>query len=275
MTTTTEGAHADGSLFMGAAQAEAMLRLIENAPRVRRRYQYFVWMQSHLQPLVAHEVAICGAWQRQRKALALEAFHTVPLPPPVLGPLTSQAGALVQALVRHWVARGCKPQQVNLDELEDPAALHEAQPVLEAGLRQWLLHGVSRPQRPHELESLFLFASTGKGITAAQLSLVELLMPHLHSTYVHMQATERELGVAPPPPAVRAQDVITARERQILSWVREGKSNQEIGEQLGISALTVKNHVQKILRKLGAANRAQAVAKAMTLNLLVAVVDET
>jgi len=32
--------------------------------------------------------------------------------------------------------------------------------------------------------------------------------------------------------------------------------------------LTVKNHVQKILRKLGAANRAQAVARAMSMNLL-------
>ena len=45
-------------------------------------------------------------------------------------------------------------------------------------------------------------------------------------------------------------------------------SNQQIGEVLGISALTVKNHVQKILRKLNAANRAQAVARAMTMNLL-------
>ena len=50
--------------------------------------------------------------------------------------------------------------------------------------------------------------------------------------------------------------------------MREGKSNQQIGDQLGISVLTVKNHVQKILRKLGASNRAQAVAMAMTQNLL-------
>ena len=61
---------------------------------------------------------------------------------------------------------------------------------------------------------------------------------------------------------------ITEREKQILGWVREGMSNHEIGTELGISPLTVKNHVQKILRKLGAANRAQAVARAMTLNLL-------
>lgn len=49
--------------------------------------------------------------------------------------------------------------------------------------------------------------------------------------------------------------------------MRDGKSNQAISNELGISALTVKNHVQKILRKLGAANRAQAVAKALMMNV--------
>ena len=66
---------------------------------------------------------------------------------------------------------------------------------------------------------------------------------------------------------------ISEREEQVLIWVREGMSNQEIGVQLGISPLTVKNHVQKILRKLGATNRAQAVARAMSMNLLLNVSD--
>ena len=101
---------------------------------------------------------------------------------------------------------------------------------------------------------------------------LELLLPHVHSTWLRVQATEREMAGSPaagtPARSESARTLITERENQILFWVREGKSNQQIGDQLGISVLTVKNHVQKILRKLGAANRAQAVAKAMTLNLL-------
>ena len=50
--------------------------------------------------------------------------------------------------------------------------------------------------------------------------------------------------------------------------MREGKSNQEIGTILGISPLTVKNHVQKILKKLRVQNRAQAVGKAIALRLI-------
>lgn len=61
---------------------------------------------------------------------------------------------------------------------------------------------------------------------------------------------------------------VTERERQILRWVRDGKSNQQIADVLGIGPLTVKNHIQKILRKLGAGNRAQAVAQALARNLI-------
>jgi len=61
---------------------------------------------------------------------------------------------------------------------------------------------------------------------------------------------------------------ITAREQEILRWVYFGKSNFEIGAILDISPLTVKNHVQKILRKLDVVNRAQAVGKALELRIL-------
>nr|WP_239005033.1 helix-turn-helix transcriptional regulator [Mycolicibacterium sp. CBMA 360] len=43
-----------------------------------------------------------------------------------------------------------------------------------------------------------------------------------------------------------------------------GASNQEIADQLVITEGTVKSHVKHILRKYGAANRAQAIAWALT-----------
>ena len=53
---------------------------------------------------------------------------------------------------------------------------------------------------------------------------------------------------------------LTARERETLLYVSKGFSNEEIGEQLGISANTVKAHVASILSTLGAGDRAEAVA---------------
>jgi DNA-binding CsgD family transcriptional regulator len=50
--------------------------------------------------------------------------------------------------------------------------------------------------------------------------------------------------------------------------VSRGKSNYEIGAILDRSPLTVKNQVQRILRKLDVVNRAQAVGKALELRIL-------
>src|SRR6267378_2265630 len=61
---------------------------------------------------------------------------------------------------------------------------------------------------------------------------------------------------------------LTPREREILEWIYRGKSNIEVGMILKISPLTAKNHVQKILRKLGVLNRTQAVGKALALRIL-------
>ena len=65
-----------------------------------------------------------------------------------------------------------------------------------------------------------------------------------------------------------SDQVLSGREVQVLNWVRNGKTNQEIAMILDISPLTVKNHMQKILRKLNVSNRAQAVAKAIAARIM-------
>jgi len=141
------------------------------------------------------------------------------------------------------------------------------------GYRHLLVHGVTRPGRPEELESFFVFGQPQRLYDDPDILALEMLLPCLHTAYQRVCVTERQMmsarlplaGTSAPAPYQRVVP-ITEREREILLWVRDGLSNQQISEKLGISALTVKNHVQKILRKLGAANRAQAVAKAMTMN---------
>jgi DNA-binding CsgD family transcriptional regulator len=48
---------------------------------------------------------------------------------------------------------------------------------------------------------------------------------------------------------------LTAREREVHHWICQGKSNDEIGVILGISANTVKNHLSTIFQKLGVESR--------------------
>ena len=62
--------------------------------------------------------------------------------------------------------------------------------------------------------------------------------------------------------------VLSARECEVLALVVDGCSNQEIADELGITRNTVKNHLRRILAKLGVRNRAQAAAYAVSHGLV-------
>ncbi|WP_055710901.1 helix-turn-helix transcriptional regulator [Streptomyces torulosus] len=65
------------------------------------------------------------------------------------------------------------------------------------------------------------------------------------------------------PPSLRELPAsLTARERQVLDHIANGRSNSEIAENLTITVRTVKHHVTNLLMKLGARDRAHAVAMA-------------
>ncbi|MDX6275412.1 MAG: hypothetical protein QOJ92_2622 [Frankiales bacterium] len=61
---------------------------------------------------------------------------------------------------------------------------------------------------------------------------------------------------------------LSGREVEVLRFVADGRSNKEIGEALGLSALTVKSHLARIARKLGTGDRAEMVALAMRAGVI-------
>ena len=251
----------------------AIVHAIESALLVNRRYQFFVWTQGSLQVLLPHEIAVLGIYERSSKKVSLEALNSIVVPDPVLALLTDGRSAFMQQIFNAWIINRCRPLVVSLDALSAHSTKAACDALRTAAITEFLVHGVSRPQRASEIETLFMFATPGACISASQVECIDLLVPHLHSTLLRVHATElqlRHMRAALPAvsSAAFSNAAISHREAEVLSWAREGMSNQEIGSKLKISPLTVKNHIQKILRKLGAANRAQAVARAMSMNLL-------
>jgi RNA polymerase sigma factor (sigma-70 family) len=90
--------------------------------------------------------------------------------------------------------------------------------------------------------------------------------PHNLSGYFR----QRETAAVPRRDTELAQtaDALSPREQEVLTLVAEGDSNQEIGSKLFISEETVKSHVKRILRQLGARNRAHAVSAGHSRGLL-------
>jgi len=57
--------------------------------------------------------------------------------------------------------------------------------------------------------------------------------------------------------------ILTPREIEVLASLRDGLSNKAVARRLGISPHTVKFHIESLFKKLGAASRAEAVAKGL------------
>ncbi len=71
-----------------------------------------------------------------------------------------------------------------------------------------------------------------------------------------------------PPPREAAQMVLTSREIEILILVAQGRSNPEIAEKLTLSALTVKSHLARMMKRTGALDRANLVLLGLRAGLI-------
>jgi DNA-binding CsgD family transcriptional regulator len=78
----------------------------------------------------------------------------------------------------------------------------------------------------------------------------------------HTSPPARRQGALPNGPA------LTARERDVLGQLAQGKSNRDLARALGISENTVKNHVRSVLEKLNAQSRSEAVVIALKAGIV-------
>lgn len=110
--------------------------------------------------------------------------------------------------------------------------------------------------------SFILFRRTGDGdFSRRDRAVLEMLRPHL----AHLEqeaALRRQLSEAlrtrPGDEEPRPYTQLTAREREIVDLVAEGKTNAQIAAQLWVAPSTVKKHLEHVYEKLGVGRRAAA-----------------
>jgi DNA-binding CsgD family transcriptional regulator len=69
-------------------------------------------------------------------------------------------------------------------------------------------------------------------------------------------------------PAKQTASILTPREREILRYVAQGRTDEQVAALIGIGKWTVVTHMQSAKYKLGCSNRAAAVAKAVSYGLI-------
>jgi transcriptional regulator EpsA len=253
----------EGGPRLNDSEREALLLNIDVSLRVHTRPQLFSWVQGALQSLIPHEVLVCGLQENRQGAMRVDSFTTAPVDTTKLSELFQQDVSLVPHLIKLWEENRC--QAVTCETERGPFASGAlARELLRLGVSSVLAHGTH--DASGNMTSFYLFASRPGALGAKQTYLADLVVPYLNAAWVRSQVTWPLDRAGNNKPA--KSGLLTPREQQILQWIYHGKSNIEIGMILEISPLTVKNHVQKTLRKLNVLNRTQAVGKALALRIV-------
>lgn len=243
------------SLLSGVEQ-EQLLRCIESGMALADHHQLFLWAQGPLQALLPHEALLCIGVDRSGLVTRVECLHHTLLDGAARAWLLNQLGP---ALARAWCAGQPAPALLAPGE---GGVLAGCAPLLRAsGFANALVHGCIPPSGAGSVFALLGMPSHPR---VRDGYLLQLLLPYLHLACLRMPAAPAFAPGAQVPPARS----LSARERAILERIRDGRTNEEVALQLGISALTVKNHLQRVYRVLGVGNRAHAVARCLALRLL-------
>lgn len=103
-----------------------------------------------------------------------------------------------------------------------------------------------------------------RGASRDDIARCELATLALLACFVHERISE---GRQPPEPTALAA-TLTQRERECLAQAARGMTSADISTKLGIAERTVNFHIGNIVRKLGALNRGEAIARGVALNLI-------
>jgi DNA-binding CsgD family transcriptional regulator len=91
-----------------------------------------------------------------------------------------------------------------------------------------------------------------------------VIHPQLTKTFIE----EARMGDSGSAPGEQKSPALSKREREILQKVADGATTRQVASDLGISPHTVKTHLERIFEKLGAKDRAQAVAIAIRMGIV-------
>lgn len=123
-------------------------------------------------------------------------------------------------------------------------------------LEKGYTHGVRSSIKREE--SLFSFAGNSVEHHPRTEIILNHLVSHLHETLTRILDSRPK----------KQNMVISLREKEVLDWVKQGKTSWDISNILHIAERTVNFHIKNILEKLDVVNRIQAVAVAIQYGLI-------
>lgn len=241
-------------------------RVVKYSVDVRSHFDVLVWLQGDMQRFLPHDILIAAWGDFNDGAVQYDIISTMAgvrsksANPETIKPLLLQ-------LFARWSEFGRKPFTFNAGEggflLEDTGvkcALGEALKKMHCAI----VHGINDERGSHDC--LYVAFSTREYFSEPVRDAMAMVLPYIDTALRQVSHLPHQSQLQPNPssdPARLLTQVheLSDRETEVLCWVALGKTNPEIGSILSISSFTVKNHMQRVFKKLDVSNRAQAVGK--------------
>lgn len=244
-------------LHFANEEIEWLGRIALTSEKVRTREHFFSWTQGPVQTLLPHEIVICGFLEqtggyRVERFTASRYFKQEHLDAAV------HPQGLISEMLARWQTEG-RPVLIGREYVRGPSRLNgDDERLRRLELRNLATHGLR--WMDGSVSSHVSFARIMCPLDSRLANIVEILVPLVSLTLARVLSIEATTN--------QPECMLSERELEILDNIRNGFTNVEIGVRLGISPLTVKNHVGNIIRKLNVRSRGHAVAKALSAGVL-------
>ena len=245
--------------------------LITEVVDVRRHIDLMKWLQGDIQQFLPHDILV-AAWGDFH--LGLIHYDVVSAIPGVRSENVASESItpLLTAWFNHWITMDRKPLVLHAGHQGfawEGASGDGTLSKTMLGMRSSLIHGISDQRGRHDCLYV-LFNAKPQRHSKERIALKYLLpyidcalrqvdlLPHQYFPGRHPDPLPVDLAVDNA--SSGAGNMLDALEVDIMRWVTLGKTNSEVSSILDVSSFTVKNHMQRIFRKLDVFSRAQAVS---------------
>jgi transcriptional regulator EpsA len=250
------------SFQLTAEESARFFRVVAECGRIRRHYDIYRWLGGEVQHFLPHEILLSAWGDFDNWDVKLDL--TSGLPGVRSGQLAHcRIDSLLRQAYARWIDAGRQP--VLLKASDTAAAEHGCPCAIHAalrGMRSVLVHGVHDKRSGQEsLFIAFTCSSFTRGRSLARFtSLLEPLVAQIDAAFRKVTAFPLNDARFALRAGANVLDLST-REMEVLDALCRGRTNLQIAAALDISPFTVKNHVQRIFRKIGVTNRTQAAAR--------------
>lgn len=231
--------------------------VLHESLKVRSHSEFLLWSQGRLQRFLPHDFMIAARGDFTLRPVRFDTVSTIPGMHVEEAP-NAELESVLKRLFDYWNLHSREPFQLGREDGIFPDGCLDRN---FRGMKSALVHAIKDASGKHDC--LYVLMSASTSAPASGRSMLEILLPYIDNSLRQLEKTSGS-DYIPPAESESAEfdsGTLSSRELEIMEWVKNGKTNFEIGMILDISAFTVKNHLQRIFRKLNVVNRAQAVAK--------------